>query len=38
MVPNIDFNHMNLYDMNDYVQSISQFVSNKQVSLQTHNL
>ncbi len=35
MVPNIDFNHMNLYDMNDYVQSISQFVSNKQVSLQT---
>jgi len=35
MVPNIDFNHMNLYDMNDYVQSISQFVTNKQVSLQT---
>ena len=34
-VPSIDFNHMNLYDMNDYVQNISQFVGNKQVSLQT---
>ena len=35
LVPSIDFNHMNLYDMNDYIQSISQFVSSKQVSLQT---
>jgi hypothetical protein len=35
LVPSIDFNHMNLYDMNDYITSISQFVGNKQVSLQT---
>lgn len=35
MVPSINFNHMNLYDMSDYIQGISQFVSNKQVSLQT---
>lgn len=35
LVPSIDFNHMNLYDMNDYVQGIGQFVTNKQVSLQT---
>ena len=34
-VPNIDFNHMNLYDMGDYTNSISQFVGNKQVSIQT---
>lgn len=35
LVPTIDWNHMNLYDMTDYVQQISQFVGNKQVSLQT---
>ncbi len=35
IVPSIDFNHMNLYDMSDYIQSISNFVGNKQVSLQT---
>lgn len=35
VVPQIDFNHMNLYDMNDYIQNISNFVSNNQVSLQT---
>ncbi len=34
-VPSIDFNHMNLYDMGDYVQNLSNFVGNKQVSLQT---
>lgn len=34
-VPTIDFNHINLYDMNDYVQSVSSFVANKQISLQT---
>jgi hypothetical protein len=34
-VPTVDFNHMNLYDMNDYIQNIGNFVSNKQVSLQT---
>lgn len=35
MVPKIDFNHMNLYDVSDYVSSLSNFVGNKQVSLQT---
>lgn len=34
-IPTVDFNHMNLYDMSDYIQNISQFVGNKQVSLQT---
>jgi hypothetical protein len=34
-VPKIDFNHMNLYDMQDYVSSIGNFVGNKQVSVQT---
>nr|BDD46222.1 hypothetical protein 54 [bacterium] len=35
VVPQVDFNHMNLYDMNDYIQNISNFVTNNQVSLQT---
>jgi len=35
LVPSIDFNHMNLYDMADFINSIGQFVGNKQVSLQT---
>jgi len=35
LVPSIDFNHMNLYDMGDYIQQVGQFVGNKQVSLQT---
>lgn len=35
LVPTIDFNHMNLYDMADFIQSVGQFVGNKQVSLQT---
>ena len=34
-VPNVDFNHMNLYDMNDYISSISGFVGSKQVSIHT---
>ncbi len=34
-VPNVDFNHMNLYDMNDYIQSISGFVGSKEVSIHT---
>ena len=34
-VPSVDFNHLNLYDLNDYINSISQFVKDKQVSLQT---
>lgn len=35
LVPTVDFNHMNLYDMTDYIQSVGPFVSNKQISLQT---
>jgi len=35
LVPTIDFNHMNLYDVSDYVNSISTYVGNKQVSLHT---
>lgn len=35
IVPTIDFNHMNLYDMSDYIQSISAFVSDNKVSVQT---
>lgn len=35
MVPSIDFNHMNLYDMADFITSVGQFVGNQQVSLQT---
>ncbi len=34
-VPTVDFNHMNLYDMNDYIQGIGNFVANKQISIQT---
>lgn len=34
-VPTVDFNHMNLYDINDYIQGVSNFVANKQISLQT---
>jgi hypothetical protein len=35
LVPTIDFNHLNLYDMSDYIQSISQFVTDKKVSMQS---
>jgi hypothetical protein len=35
LVPSIDFNHMNLYDMADFTNSVGQFVGNKQVSVQT---
>jgi len=35
VVPQIDFNHMNLWDMNDYIRSIEQFVGEKQISRQT---
>jgi hypothetical protein len=34
-VPNVDFNHMNLYDMNDYIQSIAGFVGSKEISIHT---
>lgn len=35
IVPTVDFNHMNLWDMSDYIQGISQFVADKKVSRQT---
>jgi len=35
VIPQIDFNHMNLYDMMDYVQNISGMVANKQISAHT---
>lgn len=34
-VPSLDFNHMNLYDLNDYIQTIGTYVGNKQISVQT---
>lgn len=34
-VPTIDFNHMNLYDTNEYIQTISQFVTGNQISYHT---
>ena len=34
-VPTIDFNHMNLYDMSDYINAINTYVGNKQISVQT---
>jgi len=34
-VPVIDFNHMNLYDLSDYVNAINTYVGNKQISIQT---
>ena len=35
IVPEIEWNHMNLYDLQDYISSISSLVTTKQVSLQT---
>lgn len=35
IVPNVEFNHMNLWDMADYVNTIGTFVTSKQVSVQT---
>ena len=34
-VPTIDFNHMNLYDLSDYINAINTYVGAKQISLQT---
>jgi len=34
-VPTIDFNHMNLYDLSDYINAINTYVGNKQISIQT---
>lgn len=35
IVPEIEWNQMNLYDLQDYIANISGLVANKQVSLQT---
>lgn len=35
VVPQVDFNHMNLYDVMDYVQNLSNYVANKQISKHT---
>jgi len=35
VVPQVDFNHMNLYDVMDYVQNLANYVANKQVSKHT---
>jgi hypothetical protein len=35
VVPVVDFNHMNLYDVDSYISSLSAYVTNKQVSMQT---
>lgn len=35
VVPQVDFNHMNLYDVMDYVQNLSNYVTSKQVSKHT---
>jgi hypothetical protein len=34
-VPTIDFNHMNLYDLSDYINAINTYVGSKQISVQT---
>ena len=34
-VPVIDFNHMNLYDLSDYISAIGTYVGSKQISVQT---
>lgn len=35
IIPVIDFNHMNLYDIDSYVATIGNYVGSKQISLQT---
>lgn len=35
IVPEIEYNHMNLYDLQDYITNITGLAQNKQVSLQT---
>lgn len=35
VVPTIEFNHMNLWDMGDYIQSIKEFVGENKISRQT---
>jgi hypothetical protein len=35
IVPEVEWNHMNLYDLQDYIGNVTGLVSNKQVSVQT---
>jgi len=35
IVPEVEWNHMNLYDLQDYISNVSSLVTAKQVSLQT---
>lgn len=35
IVPEVEWNKMNLYDLQDHIQNLSSLVNNKQVSLQT---
>ncbi len=36
IVPEVDWNHINLYDLNDYIQALGSYVEKKQIS--THTL
>jgi hypothetical protein len=35
IVPEIDWNHINLYDLNDYIQALGQYVEKSQISVHT---
>jgi hypothetical protein len=35
IVPEVDWNHINLYDMNDYIQALGGYVEKKQISVHT---
>lgn len=35
IVPKIDWNHINLYDLNDYIQALGQYVEKSQISVHT---
>jgi hypothetical protein len=35
IVPEVDWNHINLYDLNDYIQALGGYVDKKQISVHT---
>lgn len=35
IVPEVEWNHINLYDMNDYIQALGNYVDKERISLQT---
>lgn len=35
IVPEVDWNHINLYDLNDYIQALGNYVDKKQISVHT---